>query len=120
MIITRFLRVIIIVRYKGCGIWVLTAFWGTLFQLAVSPFHWIDAAMEVVGVRVGQMMETEAAREPEEREPGKRSLSIVVLRKKYSWWPSSHGKEGSTDPHQSSGAEAEDSANLRQGKASKV
>jgi hypothetical protein len=37
LIITVFLRVIIIVRCKGCGIWVLTAFWGTLFQLAISP-----------------------------------------------------------------------------------
>ncbi len=72
LIITVFLRVIIIVRCKGCGIWVLTAFWGTLFQLAISPFSWIDAAMEGVGVRVGQMMETEAAREPEERETEKR------------------------------------------------
>jgi hypothetical protein len=31
LIITVLLRVIIIVRCKGCGIWVLTAFWGTLF-----------------------------------------------------------------------------------------
>ncbi len=58
LIITVLLRVIIIVRCKGCGIWVLTAFWGTLFQLAISPFSWVDAAMEDVGVRVGQMMET--------------------------------------------------------------
>jgi hypothetical protein len=47
--ITVLLRVIIIVRCKGCGIWVLTAFWGTLFQLAISPFSWVDAAMEGVG-----------------------------------------------------------------------
>jgi hypothetical protein len=120
LIITVFLRVIIIVRYKGCGIWVLTAFWGTLFQLTVSPFNCIDAAIEDVGMKVGQMMETEAAREPEEREPEKRSLSTEDLRKKYSWWPSSHGKEGSPDPLQSSGAEARDSANLRPGKATKV
>ncbi len=53
MMITVLLRVIIIVRCKGCGIWVLTAFWGTLFQLAISPFSWVDAAMESVGVRVG-------------------------------------------------------------------
>jgi hypothetical protein len=39
LIITVFLRVAIIVRYRGCGVWVLTAFWGTLFQLAVSPFN---------------------------------------------------------------------------------
>jgi hypothetical protein len=120
LIITVFLRVIIIVRCKGCGIWVLTVFWGTLFQLAISPFSWIDAAMEGVGVRVGQMMETEAAREPEEREPEKRSLSLEDLRRKYSWWPSSHGKEGSPDPLQSSGVEAEDSANVRPGKTTKV
>ncbi len=64
LIITIFLRIVIIVRYKGCGIWVLTAFWGTLFQLAVSAFSWINAAMEDVGMKVGQMMETEAACEP--------------------------------------------------------
>ncbi len=82
LIITVFLRVIIIVRCKGCGIWVLTAFWGTLFQLAISPFSWVDAAMEGVGVRVGQMMESEAAQE--ERETEKRSLSLEDLRRKYS------------------------------------
>jgi hypothetical protein len=54
--------------------------------------------MEGIGVRVGQMMEMEAAREPEERETEKRSLSLEDLRRKYSWWPSSHGKEGSADP----------------------
>jgi hypothetical protein len=120
LFITVFLRVIIIMRCNGCGIWVLTAFWGTLFQLAISPFSWVDAAMEGVGVRVGQMMETEAAREPEERETEKRSLSLEDLRRKYSWWPSSHGKEGSADPSRSVGAEAEDSAILRPGKATKV
>ncbi len=120
LIITVFLRVIIIVRFKGCGIWVLTAFWGTLFQLAISPFSWVDAVMEGVGVRVGQMMESEAAREPEEREMEKRSLSLEDLRRKYSWWPSSHGKEGSADTPQSVGAEAEDSAILKPGKTTKV
>jgi hypothetical protein len=99
---------------------VLTAFWGTLFQLAISPFSWIDAAMEGVEVRVGQMMESEAAREPEKRETEKRSLSLEDLRKKYSWWLSGHGKEWSPDPLQSVGAEAEDSAILRPGKATKV
>ncbi len=120
LIITVFLRVIIIVRCKGCGIWMLTAFWGTLFQLAISPFSWVDAAMEGVGVRVGQMMETKAAQEPEEKETGKRSMSLEDLRKKYSWWPSGHGKEGSTNPLQSVGTEAEDSAMLRLGKTTKV
>jgi hypothetical protein len=56
LMITILIRVIVIVRYKGCGLWVMTALWGTLFQLAISPFSWVDAAMEGVGERVGQMM----------------------------------------------------------------
>jgi hypothetical protein len=58
LMITVMIRVIVIVRCKGRGIWVLTALWGTLFQLAISPFSWMDAAMEGVGEGVGQMMET--------------------------------------------------------------
>jgi hypothetical protein len=26
----------------------MTAFWGTLFQLAITPFTWMEAAMEGV------------------------------------------------------------------------
>jgi hypothetical protein len=91
--VTVLIQVIVIVRCKGCGIWVMTALWGTLFQLAISPFTWMDAAMEGVGERVGQMMETEADREPEEDRPKRRALSMEDLRRKYSWWPSGSGKE---------------------------
>ncbi len=49
--------------------------------------------MEGVGVRVGQMMETEATREPETEKPKRRSSSMEDLRRKYSWWPSGGGKE---------------------------
>jgi hypothetical protein len=91
LVITILIRVIVIVRYRGCGLWVLTAVWGTLFQLAVSPFSWVDAAMGEVGERVGQMMETEAEREPEREKPKRKALSIEDLRRKYSWWPSANG-----------------------------
>ncbi len=94
LMMTVLIRVIVIVRCKGCGIWVMTALWGTLFQLAISPFSWMDAAMEGVGKRVGQMMESEADREPEEERPKRRALSMEDLRRKYSWWPNSGGKEG--------------------------
>ncbi len=73
--------------------WVMTALWGTLFQLAISPFSWVDAAMEGAGERVGQMMENEADREPEEEKPRRKPLSMEDLRRKYSWWPSSGSKE---------------------------
>ncbi len=71
--------------------WVLTALWGTLFQLAMSPFGWVDAAMEGVGERVGQMMENEADREPEKEKPKRKAISMEDLRRKYSWWPSGGG-----------------------------
>jgi hypothetical protein len=104
LVITILVRIIVIVRCKGCGLWVLTALWGTLFQLAISPFSWMDAAMEGVGDRVGQMMETEAAREPEEEKPKRRSLSMEDLRRKYSWWPNGGG-QGRTacPPHRHGG-----------------
>jgi hypothetical protein len=88
LMITILIRVIVIVRYRGCGLWVLTAVWGTLFQLAMSPFTWVDAAMGEVGDRVGQMMENEADRELEREKPRKKAISMEDLRKKYSWWPS--------------------------------
>ncbi len=53
LIVTILARIVVILRCKGCGLWVLTALRGTLFQLAISPFSWMDAAMEGVGVRVG-------------------------------------------------------------------
>ncbi len=93
LMVTILIRIIVIVRCKGCGIWVMTALWGTLFQLAISPFSWMDAAMEGVGERVGRMMENEADREPEEERPKRKALSMEDLRRKYSWWPSGNGKE---------------------------
>ncbi len=50
--------------------------------------------MEGVGERVGQMMETEADREPEEEKSRRRTLSMEDLRRKYSWWPSDERREG--------------------------
>ncbi len=94
LMVTVLIRIIVIVRYKGCGLWVMTALWGTLFQLAISPFSWVDAAMEGVGERIGQMMENEADREPEKEKPKRRAISMEDLRRKYSWWPSSSGGGG--------------------------
>jgi hypothetical protein len=42
-------------------IWVFAASWGTLFQLAVTPFDWIDKVMEDVMEKVGQMLSEEAS-----------------------------------------------------------
>ncbi len=118
--VTILVRIIVIVRYKGCGLWVLTALWGTLFQLAISPFSWMDAGMEGVGVRVGQMMEVEAAREPEEEKPKRRSLSVEDLRRRYSWWPNGGGNEEQPAPLIDVEAGEGDGAALRGIKSTKL
>jgi hypothetical protein len=120
LVVTVLVRVIVIVRCKGCGLWVLTALWGTLFQLAISPFSWMDAAMEGVGERFGVMMETEATREPEEERPRRKSLSMEDLRRKYSWWPNGGGREGQPAPLINVEAGEEDSAALRGVKSTKL
>jgi hypothetical protein len=94
-VVTVCLRVAIIVRYKGCGVLVLTAFWGMLFQLAVSPFNWIDGVMEDVAHRVSRMLDNEAMREPNGKETQEHGLED--LRKKYLWWLSS--REGKVSLH---------------------
>ncbi len=58
---TIFLRVAIVLRYRGCEVWILVAFWDMLFQMAVSPFYWIDKVMEVVVENVGRMLYEEAS-----------------------------------------------------------
>jgi hypothetical protein len=120
LIVTILVRIVVIVRCKGCGLWVLTALWGTLFQLAISPFSWMDAAIEGVGVRVGQMMETEAARELEEERPKRKSLSMEDLRRKYSWWLSGGSKEEQPAPLIDVEAGEEDGATLRGFKSTKL
>ncbi len=118
LVITVFLRVAIIIRYRGCGVWVLTAFWGTLFQLAVSPFSWIDTVMQDVGRKVGLMLESEAGRGPEGEEADKQN--VENLRKKYPRWLGGQGGGEATAPARGSGAEAEDIVSLAQGNSTKV
>jgi hypothetical protein len=69
--------------------------------------------MENIGERVGQMMETEAAREPEEGGSRKRSMSVEKLRRRYLWWPSSLTKEGPLYPLPIASEEAEEVATLK-------
>jgi hypothetical protein len=47
-------------------------------------------------------------------------MSLEDLRRKYLWWPSSHGKEGSSDPLHSVESEAEESATLKMGKTTRL
>ncbi len=117
LVVTIFLRVAIIIRYRGCGVWVLTAFWGTSFQPAMSPFNWIDGVMQDVGRKVGMMLESEAIRGPGAEEADEQN--VENLRKKYPWWLGSRGGETGT-PTRASSAETEDIVILFVGKSTKV
>ncbi len=36
-------RAVAIAKVRGCGWWLMGAFWGTLFQVAVAPVQWAMA-----------------------------------------------------------------------------
>jgi len=49
---TFIFRVLVLVSLHGCGVWVLGAVWGALFQILVSPIRWADKAAKEVADRV--------------------------------------------------------------------
>jgi hypothetical protein len=118
LVVTVFLRVAIIIQYRGCGIWVLTAFWGTLFQLAVSPFNWIDTAMQDVGRKVRLILENEAIQGSGAEETDEQN--VENLQKKYPWWLGGQGRGEPTAPARGPGTEAEDTVSLAREKSTKV
>jgi hypothetical protein len=40
MFLNIIIRTIAIAKTRGCGWWLLSAFWGTIFQIGVGPFCW--------------------------------------------------------------------------------
>ena len=42
MLLDIVIRAIAIPRVRGCGWWLMGAFWGTLFQVAVAPVQWCN------------------------------------------------------------------------------
>jgi hypothetical protein len=73
MMLDIVIRAIAIGRIRGCGRWLMGAFWGTLIQVAVAPVQWAMDKGRIVGRAVTYQMIAEAAcREIEdaEAEPG--------------------------------------------------
>ncbi len=56
------IRAIAIARVRGCGWWLIGAFWGTVFHMAVAPMQWAMAKGHTVGKTIGYQMDAEAAR----------------------------------------------------------
>ncbi len=61
MLLDIVIRAIAIARFRGCGWWLMGAFWGTLFQVAVAPVQWAMAKGHTIGKTVTYQMTAEAA-----------------------------------------------------------
>jgi hypothetical protein len=92
--------------------------WGTLFQLAVSPFNWIDTVMQDVGRKVGLMLENETIQGPGAEETDEQN--VENLRRKYPWWLGGQRRGEATALAQGPGGEAEDTVRLAREKSTKV
>ncbi len=68
---------------------ILSPFWGTLFQLAISLFNWFDKVIEVGCMEVGRMLNEGASRGQNAKETGEET-TIEGLKKEYSWWMPTH------------------------------
>jgi hypothetical protein len=62
MLLDIVIRAIAIARVRGCGWWLMGAFWGTLFQVAVAPVQCSMAKGHTIGKNVSYQMTAEAAR----------------------------------------------------------
>jgi hypothetical protein len=51
------IRAIAIARVRGCGWWLIGAFWGTLFHIAVAPVQWAMEKGHIVGRNIGYQMD---------------------------------------------------------------
>jgi hypothetical protein len=62
MLLDIVVRAVAIAKVRGCGWWLMGAFWGTLFQVAVAPVQWAMAKGHNIGKTVSYQMTAEAAR----------------------------------------------------------
>ena len=62
MVLDIVVRAVAIAKVRGCGWWLMGAFWGTLFQVGVAPVQWAMAKGHNIGKTVSYQMTAEAAR----------------------------------------------------------
>jgi hypothetical protein len=68
MFLDIIMRAIAIARARGCGWWLLSAFWGTIFQIAVGLFCWAVGKGHGLGKTMCCQMDSEALRIEIERQ----------------------------------------------------
>ncbi len=62
MLLDIVVRAVAIAKVRGCGWWLMGAFWELLFQVAVAPVQWVIAKGHNIGKTVSYQMTAEAAR----------------------------------------------------------
>ena len=60
LVTSLLIRTVIITKKKGCGVWVLAAVWGTLYQLIITPIRWADSTAGKMAKNVELRMKQEA------------------------------------------------------------
>lgn len=74
---TVIFRIIVLIKIRGVGIWLLGAVWNTVYQLLITPVRWADNAARDVAERVGNQMTTDAAAAEEKTGPWKTALELL-------------------------------------------
>jgi hypothetical protein len=79
MLLDIVIRAIAIARIRGCGWWLMGAFWGTQFQVAVAPVQWAMAKGHTIGKTFTYQMTAKAAQlEMEDSEAQRLTIEEVV------------------------------------------
>jgi hypothetical protein len=50
--ITILFRVIVLGRTRGCGYWIMAAFFGCIYQVVISPLQWADNTAKHIAEKV--------------------------------------------------------------------
>ena len=106
LVLTITIRAVAILKARGCGLWILAAFYGTLFQLVLVPVRWAGKVAEDVGDRVGDGMELEANKQKttthtyplleKERKEGEQ-VEVTTRGARYFWHTRSGGRNEVAD-----------------------
>jgi hypothetical protein len=78
MLLDIVIRAIVIARIGGCRWWLMGAFWGTLFQVAVASVQWAMAKGHTIGKKVTCQMTTAARLEMEDCEAQRLTIEEVT------------------------------------------
>ncbi len=120
LMVTVLVRMIVIVRCKGCVILGADGLVG-------NPVTAGNFALQLDGCGNGRSRRAgwaddgdRAAREPEEEKPRRKSMSLEDLRERYSWRPNGSGKERQPGPLIDVEAGEEDSATLKVVRSTKL